>query len=209
MKIIKYFGQNFLINAGLASIIALGCLQSASAADLTTRQQGLIEGALTYHPNLVIARIQVDVDKGHAQLKGIVDSHVGRALAEELAANVKGIRSVSNQLRVAPEYFSRQKEETYKEKTYSGEVINRRLSNVTISNKVKSQLLANRVTSGMHVEVETDNRVVTINGQVRSEAEKALTYWIVKNTQGVRTVINNLDILTEREQRAFVQVAEQ
>lgn len=204
MKIIKYFGQNFLINASLAGIIALGCMQSTSAADLTTRQQGLIEGALTYHPNLVTAGIQVDVDKGHAQIKGIVDSHVGRALAEELAANVKGIRSVSNQLRIAPEYFARQKKETY-----SGEVINRRLSNVTISNKVKSQLLANRVTSGMHVEVETDNRVVTINGQVKSEAEKALTYWIVKNTQGVRTVVNNLDILTEREERAVVQVAEQ
>lgn len=203
MKITKYSAQSFLRSLGLASIIAIACVQNATAADTTSRQQGLIEGALTYHPNLVIAKVEVEVDKGHAELRGIVDSHLSRALAEELAANVKGIRSVSNQLRVAPQYFER------KEVEQSSGSINNRLSNVTISNKVKSQLLANRVTSGMNVEVETDNRVVTINGQVQSEAEKALTYWIVKNTQGVRMVINNLDILTQREQRAFVQVADQ
>lgn len=203
MKIIKYSAQNFLRSLGLVSIIAVACIHNVMAADITSRQQGLIEGALTYHPNLVIANVKVDVDKGHAQIKGLVDSHLSRALAEELAANVKGIRSVSNQLRVAPKFFEKKKEERP-----SG-TINNRLSNVTISNKVKSQLLANRVTSGMNVEVETDNRVVTINGQVQSEAEKALTYWIVKNTQGVRTVVNNLDILTQREQRAFVQIADQ
>lgn len=204
MKKIKYFARAFILRTTLINIVALGCLHNASAADMTSRQQGLIEGALTYHPNLVIAQIEVEVDKGEAQLRGVVDSQLSKALAEELAANIKGIRSVSNQLRVAPKYFAQRKQIEN-----GGEGINQRLSNVTISNKVKSQLLANRITSGMDVEVGTQNRVVTINGQVHSEAEKALAYWIVKNTQGVRTVVNNLDILSPRQQQAMVQITEQ
>lgn len=202
MRNLKILIRVLFLATSLASAIALGYMPDADAGDLTSRQQGLIEGALTYHPNLTIAKIEVDVKDGRAELKGVVDSRLSKALAEELAANVRGVRSVSNQLRVMPGYFSTQNRA-------ENDGADNRLSNVTISNKVKSQLLANRVTSGMDVEVETRNRVVTINGHVESEAEKALTYWIVKNTQGVRTVINNLEILSPREQQAFVQIAEQ
>lgn len=203
MKKIRYFARAFILRTTLVNIIALVCISSAYGADLNSHQQGLIEGALTYHPNLAIAQVQVEVDKGKAQLRGIVDSQLSKALAEELAISVRGIRAVSNQLRIAPDYFVKRREIESK-----GEGTHQRLSNVTISNKVKSQLLANRVTSGMDVEIGTHNRVVTIQGQVHSEAERALAYWIVKNTQGVTTVINNLDIRSHQQQ-AMVQVTEQ
>lgn len=204
MKKIKQSPHTLTLSSILLSIIACICVHSASAADAVSHKRGLIEGALTYHPNLMIAQVQVEVDEDQAQLHGLVDSHISKALAEEIAANVKGIRSVSNQLRVTPRYFAERKQAES-----LGEGIDHRLSNVTISNKVKSQLLANRVTSGMNVEVETSNRVVTINGEVPSEAEKALAYWVVRNTQGVRSVVNNLDVSSPREQQAVVHVAEQ
>ena len=203
MKNTKHYVRTLFVSFSLIGVIVLSHIESARANDFTSKQQGLVEGALTYHPNLVIDHLQVDVSDGQAQLQGLVNSNLSKALAEQLAHSVKGIHSVNNRLRVAPEYFTAQKQEGNR-----AVGVDNRLSNVTISNKVKSQLLANRITSGMNVEVETSNRVVTINGQVQSEAEKALTYWIVRNTQGVRQVVNNLDILTEREQQALVQISE-
>lgn len=202
MRHLKLSIRVLFLAASLSSAIVLACMPEAHASDLSSRQQGLIEGALTYHPNLKVANIEVDVENGRAELKGVVDTHTSKALAEELAASVRGVHSVSNQLRVLPAYFSTKGQA-------EGDGTDNRLSNVTIGNKVKSQLLANHVTSGMDVAIETRNRIVTINGQVQSEAEKALTYWIVKNTPGVRTVINNLEIISHREQQAFVQLAEQ
>jgi len=133
-----------------------------------------------------------------------VDSDVSKALAEQCALSVKGIDQVINKLVVAPDQWgpSMQAGESNKE----GQ---NRLSNVTISNKVRSQLLANRITSGMEIDVETRNRVVTLSGSVNSEAEKVLTYWLVKNTQGVKQVVDQLDIVPpDPQQQVVLQLTE-
>ncbi len=80
---------------------------------------------------------------------------------------------------------------------------------MTITNKVRSQLLANRITSGIEIDVETRNQVVTLSGSVNSEAEKILMYWLVKNTQGVKQVVDKLEIVPESSQHAVVQLTEQ
>ena len=60
----------------------------------------------------------------------------------------------------------------------------------------------------MEIDVETRNRVVTLSGAVSSAEEKSLTYWIVKNTQGVQAVVNKLDIVPDATHQAVVQLAE-
>lgn len=173
------------------------------AEDLQDWQKGVIEGAFLFSSHLQSQDVRVDVQGDCAILKGYVDSDLSKSLAEQLALSVKGIDQVINKLIVAPEKWRQSYPEV--EMDNAGQ---HRLSNVTITNKVRSQLLANRVTSGMEIDVETHNRVVTVSGAVHSEAEKVLTYWIVKNTQGVKRVIDKLDVLSNTSQQAVVQLAE-
>ncbi|MCR6650401.1 MAG: BON domain-containing protein [Cellvibrionaceae bacterium] len=156
-----------------------------------------------FNPYLHAKDVRVEIQNECAILRGYVDSDLGKALAEQLALSVKGINQVINKLVVAPDL----KKEIFKEAGWDNSN-QHRLSNVTITNKVRSQLLANRVTSGMEIDVETRNRVVTLSGEVNSEAEKVLTYWIVKNTQGVTRVIDKLNVLSTGGQQVVMQLAE-
>ncbi|MBC6904186.1 BON domain-containing protein [Saccharophagus sp. K07] len=185
--------------------IALQSLASAAwANDLQSWQKGVIEGAFIFSPYLRSKDIRVEIQNNFAILKGYVDSETSKALAEQFALSVKGINKVVNRLIVAPEQWESSVQSVELQKDNQN-----RLSNVTITNKVRSQLLANRITSGIEIDVETRNQVVTLSGSVNSEAEKILMYWLVKNTQGVKQVVDKLEIVPESSQHAVVQLTEQ
>lgn len=197
----KKFGIFCITSFAVLTLLNFG--QNAWAEDLRDWQKGVIEGAFLFSAHVQSKDVRIDIQGDCAILKGYVDSILSKSLAEQLALSVKGINKVINKLVVAPEHWSQNYQEM--EVDMAGQ---NRLSNVTITNKVRSQLLANRVTSGMEIDVETHNRVVTVSGAVNSDAEKVLTYWIVKNTQGVKRVIDNLDVLSIGSQQAVVQLAE-
>lgn len=176
---------------------------NAVAEDLRVWQKGVIEGAFLFNPHLHAKDVRVEVQNDCAILKGYVDSNLGKSLAEQLALSVKGINQVINKLIIVPDL----KSEILSDADWENGS-KHRLSNVTITNKVRSQLLANRVTSGMEIDVETRNRVVTLSGAVNSEAEKVLTYWIVRNTQGVTKVIDKLSVMPSAGQQVVMQLAE-
>ncbi len=186
-----------------AVLILLNFAPKVWAEDLRAWQKGVIEGAFLFSSYVRSKDVRIDIQDDCAILRGYVDSDLSKSLAEQLALSVKGINQVVNKLVVAPERWGQEPHEMEVDKAGL-----HRLSNVTITNKVRSQLLANRVTSGMEIDVETHNRVVTVSGVVNSEAEKFLTYWLVKNTQGVKRVIDKLDVLSANRQQAVVQLAE-
>ena len=63
-----------------------------------------------------------------------------------------------------------------------------------ITTAVKSKLAADERTSAMKIDVDTDQRVVTLNGTVQTQAEKAAAEQVAKNTDGVSSVVNNLTV---------------
>lgn len=184
-----------LLNGFLASPSVI-----AEPKDRASWQEGVIEGALRFNPHLQVQGLQVLIDGHQADISGFVDSKLSRALAEQMTLNVRGIDAVVNRLVIAPNKFNQTLTPTSSE--------HNDLSNVTISNKVKSQLLANRLTNGMKVDVETRNRVVLITGYVNSSTEKELTYWVVKNTIGVKKVVDQLEIATDINRQARIELTE-
>jgi hyperosmotically inducible periplasmic protein len=203
MKNKKY--RHVLVAASMSlSLATLGFSpESSFAGDLSEWQKGVIEGAFMFNPHLRSRNVQVEIQNNRAILRGYVDSELGRALAEQFALSVKGIDEVMNRLLVTPDFQLKESQQTQQATEDQN-----RLANVTITNKVLSQLLANRVTSGMEIDVETRDRTVTLSGEVGSDGEKILTYWIVKNTQGVKTVVNQLDVVSESTQQVVVQLAD-
>ena len=63
-----------------------------------------------------------------------------------------------------------------------------------ITSKVKSKLAADPQTSALEVDVDTLNGTVTLRGQVDSEAERRDAERLARDTDGVRSVRNQLEL---------------
>ena len=67
-------------------------------------------------------------------------------------------------------------------------------TDVSITAAVKSQLLADRMVSGLKIDVDTNRGVVTLNGMAKTQAEADRAAMIARETMGVTSVVNNLRI---------------
>ena len=59
---------------------------------------------------------------------------------------------------------------------------------------VKTKFLADTKISGLKIDVDTRNSVVTLTGTVPTAAEKTLAGKVAKETDGVKSVVNNLKV---------------
>lgn len=149
-------------------------------------KEGIIEGAYLFNTNLNPLDIDVDVQGSKAVLSGYVDSKVSKSLAGEIALSIDGIDDVDNQLQVDTQKAKAEKQ------PQQGLMAN--VSDATITVKVKSKLLANTEVSGLAIDVDTENKEVTLSGKVNSDAERDLVYYITRNTEGVRSINNELEV---------------
>lgn len=65
---------------------------------------------------------------------------------------------------------------------------NQPVSDTWITTKVKTELLAAKDVSGLKIDVDTLNGVVSLSGKVDSQAQVAKAKEVAKNVQGVRSV---------------------
>ena len=133
-------------------------------------------------PNLNSFDINTDVKNGVVILTGKVESGVDKALAEELVASLEGVNSVDNQLTVIDN-----------EPTKDSKML-MALTDSKIETVVKTKLLFESEVSGTATEVEVEEGVVTLSGQVDSDAEKQLAVAITENTTDVKSVVDQLEI---------------
>jgi osmotically-inducible protein OsmY len=66
------------------------------------------------------------------------------------------------------------------------------VDDATTTAAVKSKLVGNANTSGLKIDVDTKDDVVTLTGRVASDSERLLAEEIAKNTGDVESVRNNL-----------------
>lgn len=63
-----------------------------------------------------------------------------------------------------------------------------------ITTSVKSKLAADDTVKAYQVDVDTNNKVVTLSGEVETAAQKEHAVMIARNTDGVRDVIDQLRV---------------
>jgi len=63
-----------------------------------------------------------------------------------------------------------------------------------ITSMVKTKMLADSTVKGLKIDVDTNNGVVTLNGDVSSKAEMAKAIMIARDTKGVSRVVSNLHV---------------
>jgi hyperosmotically inducible protein len=68
------------------------------------------------------------------------------------------------------------------------------VTDAAVTSAVKAKFLADSTVSGLNIDVDTDNGMVTLNGTVASRAEAQRAMTIARNTEGVKGVHDNLKV---------------
>lgn len=71
-------------------------------------------------------------------------------------------------------------------------------NDASVTERVKSKLATNTNTRGLHIVVDTKNRVVTLRGEVWSSEERDLAELLARNTSAVAMVQNDLVVRRDR-----------
>lgn len=173
----------------LAMMVTLALTTTAVAANDwkdTTKDawiDGKAETTLLLNGNLNSFKINTDVKDGVVTLTGSVESKVDKALAEELIENLDGVSRVDNKLTVVNANAA--------DKDSSGSAF----KDAKIATVVKTRLLFESEVSGTSINVDAKDGVVTLKGEVDSDAERDLAVAIAKNTHDVSRVVNKLDVV--------------
>jgi hyperosmotically inducible protein len=123
----------------------------------------------------------VDTKDAIVTLSGTVDTAEAKTRAVEVARATKGVNTVVDQLAVTPAGVAT-----------SG--VTEPLTDPAITAAVKTSLLADPLSSGLKIDVDTDKAIVTLNGTVSSSEEKARAEEVAKHTAGVSSVVNSLKV---------------
>ena len=156
---------------------------------------GKAEATLLFNGNLDSFDINTDVKDGNVVLTGKVENSVDKKLAEELIANIDGVSSVDNKLTVVAdndmhEEMSDDVEDTVDEGTSE-------LTDAKIATVIKTRLLMDTDISGFDINVDVENGVVMLTGEVDSDAERDLAVEIAKNASDVKSVESDLRVVTK------------
>ncbi|MGA2139308.1 MAG: BON domain-containing protein [Verrucomicrobiia bacterium] len=141
-----------------------------------------VKAALLYRRNVSGTKTEVYVKDGIVTLKGVAANQAQKDLATEYAKDIDGVKSVVNEIVVS------------KSLETTGETAGEKIDDASITAQVKGSLLTHRSTSVLKTKVTTNNGVVTVSGQARNEAEKALVTKLVTDINGVQSVVNNMTV---------------
>ena len=76
----------------------------------------------------------------------------------------------------------------------TGKTAGQNVDDATITASVKSTLVADKAANLTRIDVDTNNGVVALNGVVESGDQKARAEQLARRVDGVRNVINNLQV---------------
>ncbi|MFZ3153233.1 BON domain-containing protein [Pseudomonas sp.] len=146
-----------------------------------------VKSKLLWNSNTEGLDIKVNAANGMLSLTGTAQSAEAKELAGRLAANTDGVREVNNQLSV------RATDSTAAKAQNAADDAGLAISDAWITSKVKSSFIYSRNLDGLGISVDTQKGVVSLSGNVLSNAEKQLAIETARNIRGVRSV--NADAL--------------
>ncbi|MBH0026085.1 BON domain-containing protein [Pseudoalteromonas sp. SWN29] len=151
---------------------------------------GKAETVLLMNTNLNNFDINTDVKNGKVVLTGKVNSELDKELAEELILSLDGVSDVENSLTVVNQMGAKDTDKDMMDDDND-------LTDAKITTVITTRFLFNSEVGGTGIDVDTDNGIVTLNGSVKSDAEKQLAVKIAKNAEDVRDVVDKLTIVAE------------
>lgn len=168
----------------LLALILFAGLPADSRAASDAWIQTRIVTAYTLSEHLNPFDIQVKVTEGAVVLTGEVETDIERDLAGQIARGADGVKSVRNDIAVAPDSDTEREPSSFY----------RAVSDATTTARVKTNLLWNEHVAGRDIRVSTENGIVRLEGTVASDAERDLAVQLARNTGGVESVRNEIAV---------------
>jgi hyperosmotically inducible protein len=153
-------------------------------------------------PALVAYKLNVnaDADKNAVTISGTVPTESLRMKAVDAAKTVGTGLVITDKIDVKPETIDRKDytedmaREARDRAAKSSESIGDSLDDAWIHTKISSRLIGEGSFPGGSLNVDVKNNVVTLRGTVATKADRAKAEEIAKNTEGVKSVRNQLVI---------------
>lgn len=158
--------------------------QKLSDAGISTR----IKTSYIFNEHLAAHKIDVDTHDGVVTLSGTVKSDIEKELAEEIAKNVAGTRSVENRLQIG-ETVERSENDQDPDRTFGQAV-----KDATTTASVKTALAFEKGVKASDINVTTRWGTVTLTGTVATKREAELAKQIAAKTAGVKEVVNEIQV---------------
>jgi len=182
--------QVAILMCGL-STVASGCAQTD--ARITTS----VEAALATDDLVKGREIDVDTKAGMVTLNGTVETPQEETKALEIARRTDGVAGVIDNISVGR--TADQPAPTTGRYGETPEVSSRLNLDPGLTVEVKTKLLTDPTVSGLAIDVDTRDRVVTLTGTVGSQAEKQRALDIARRVENVLRVEDKL--IVDRESR--------
>jgi hyperosmotically inducible protein len=184
----KFFG--WLAAVAVATTMTAACSQSD--AGVTTAVKSKLAADDTVKAN----RIDVDTKDRVVTLRGEVETEVAKARAVQLAKSTDGVRDVVDGLTVAPGARPTTGVDEAQSKAREGaEKTGNLMGDAGITAAIKTKMLADATVSGLKIDVDTKDGVVVLIGDVKSAAEKKRAMELARETDGVKSVKDQLKIV--------------
>lgn len=192
--------RNALIVAGITATLGLGAAGCGKPADQSSEQagatQGITDAAITtgvkaklaLDSNLDSSDISVTTTNGTVTLTGTVKDAAARAAAETATRSFAGVTNVSNRLSVQSTTVGAAAKTTGEAVMATGDAAQQAISDTWITTKIKSVLLADSEAKGLDVKVDTKDGVVTLEGELASQAAVDHVKALAADVEGVKRV---------------------
>ena len=180
-------GQRIIKWIAAAAFASFAVACSQSDAGITTA----VKTKLAADSEVKASQVNVDTQNKVVTLTGAVDTQAAKMRAEQIAVETKGVVSVVDNLIVNETTAAGPTTETPATASPTSSTFNDGMLTTT----VKTKLLADPNVGGLKINVDTENGIVMLTGEVKSQAEKDTAIKITRETDGVKDVIDHLSIL--------------
>lgn len=166
----------------LATVVLVAISVPVFASETDDRIESSFTNSYAYRTYLKDDNIAISSNDGVVALSGSVSNASHKAMAQDVAEALAGVKSVNNRIEVAQDSPSE-------------------FSDKWVGTKVKTSLLYHRNVNGMGTEVSVNEGVVTLRGEADNNKQRELTAEYAKDIVGVKSVNNEMTIAaTPREE---------
>jgi hyperosmotically inducible periplasmic protein len=174
----------------VTTFLAVAMLFTLACAETDPGITTAVKSRLTADDTVKAYQIDVDTNDRVVTLTGAVDTAAAKTQAVAIARQTDGVREVVDQITVSPKPTAT----TGDRRDDAADRTTGVATDAAVTSAVKTKLLADTAVSGLKIDVDTKNGVVTLNGNVASKSEADRAMSLARDTNGVKEVVNNLRV---------------
>ena len=182
---------------GFVGIVTMAAMMTAACSKTDSGITTAVKSKFASDDIVKANRIDVDTKDKVVTLRGDVETAAAKERAVELARTTEGVRDVVDVMAVAPAAAPTSGVADRDKKSdadHDGNLV----GDAAITAAVKTKMLADTDVGGLKIDVDTTDGVVALKGNVSSTAEKRKAVQIARDTDGVKSVKDQLKIAPKK-----------